>query len=624
MSGTLKYVLVIGLAFICCSQANAGDNRGRDIDYQIGFSQNLNSYQWMTVFELSRQVFQKGSLLIKENFNSSLIRLSRENNKWRDDQKLGLKLIYPFSSSWGIYYTVNAAQFSDKFSGLASHIQTNSSMAGFFFIPKPKIRFNAAAGFKYDRRLNKSDKGATYQIDISTDTLSLKEYQNQFFLLTRGDQYGVRQNNDWQFTYRVKKYFHQGTFDSLAVFWIKKRRDNYDQITIREIFTESLQEENKGFAHVLGYGYRQGLSFKLKTMINNRRTKVEKFFENELIEDRSKSEFHSENVAGIYFNHKKIDLNCSLSYIIDDQKNQVPDSVKSSRFSKYFYYISPDFESSRISLSFFSRLKLSRSDTLKIKGAVSKFQYDTPENNPDDRDEFRMNFHLSQVHYFHPQLKFVLNGSVNLYHLVYIYSERSANNNWMRIFRLSPQVVFQVNDRLKIVQDTEVLANYVNYDYETGSSLSQIRSYVFRRFMLAHQINVRFTKRTEIVFYHKYEIEENGKLDWDQWTEVVLTNRENQWVRFSLIYKMEKRLTISPGLILFKRNEKNTNSFSLRRTLGGSSGSDVLSYGPVLNINYQPHERLVFSFSGIRRAVESPQKRRSYINFINLKLSWYY
>ncbi len=605
-----------------CSLSSRAEEQPENLSYQIGFGQNLNSYQWLAQIRLHQVSLGKLLLSVREDFNSSLLSLGGNNNKWKDDQNLALTLTLPFSPHWGLNFLADANQFSDKLSGLVSDIKTNSSRVGFFWQPIPKLKLSTELGYKHDNRLNKTDQGATYQFELKTDTLNLRDYHNQISFLTSGDRYFFRQNNDVQLSYRVKKYFQQSTYDSLSIFWTKKRRDNYDRLTAVEIFVESLQEENRGFDHFLSYGIQPDVRLKIRTFINDRRTSVSKFYEQQLVDERSKTEFHSENEVGLDIDRSFWELNCSLSYAAANQKNQVPDSVKSARFSKYFYYVSPDYHSNRLTLNTFGRVNFSASDTLSLKGAVSRFQYDTPEDNLDDRDEFRMNFQLSEIHHFNPGLMLDLSGSINLYHLVYIFSERSANNNWMRIFRLFPKVIYRPSPKLKIVQKAEVLANYVDYDFEVVNSASDIRSYVFRRFVLEHQITAALSPVVDASLNFQFEIEENGKLDRDNWSEILISNRENYWIRLGLSYRFRHQLILNPGVIIFKRIEKKQDSFSLT-SAGSGYSSDLYSYGPTLIIIYQAGPKLNFSFEAMRRAVERPFQAISYINYINLKLNWY-
>jgi len=312
----------------------------------------------------------------------------------------------------------------------------------------------------------------------------------------------------------------------------------------------------------------------------------------------------------------------ALKYESNNQKNDVPDSLKNKKFSKYFYYISPDFQSSRLTLSTMSKFYLFRSDTLQLNGSISRFSYDTPENNMDDRDEFRLNVSVSEIHTFAENLTFVLNGSVNLYHLVYIFSERSANNNWMRIFRLFPQVFYRPNKNITIAQYLEILANYVDYDYETGTTTTDLKSYIFRRFSLTQEIQARLSRQIGIFLNYKLELEENGKLDWDSWTEYLLMNRKNHWVRFNFNYKLNKDFIVSPGFILNRRIEERNNIASFSGSYLAQGGS-ITSFGPTFKLVYQPHHRLHLSLEAIRRAVTMVSEKTQYINHIDLSLSWY-
>ena len=50
--------------------------------YQLGFEQELNAYQWLSQIYYNRPVLGNGLLRVGENFNSSLIRLSRDDRNW--------------------------------------------------------------------------------------------------------------------------------------------------------------------------------------------------------------------------------------------------------------------------------------------------------------------------------------------------------------------------------------------------------------------------------------------------------------------------------------------------------------------------------------------------------------
>jgi len=601
----------------------AADDQNRPFSYQIGFQQDLNSYSWLSQVIYKQIVFGKGILQINENFNSLLIRLNQNDHKWKDDQKFNLKIFFPYSQLWGMNFSTSANHFSDRLSGLVSDIKTNWAKVGLRLQPLSSVELNSGIGYKYDNRLARTDDGIIYDIKLKTDSINIKDYENQLYFLNRGDRYSVRKNDDFALQYHVKKKFQQGSFDSLSIYWTKQRRDNYDLINTNEVFIESLKEQNRGLRHHLIYDAQGDIQFNFRTLVNSRQTSIGRYDEGEIAESRSKKDFHSENEIGLIYRRSSMMLNLALIFETNNQKNNVPDSLKAKRFSKYFYYISPDYQSSRLTLSTGANFYLFKSDTLQLNSSISRYRYDTPENNMDDRDEFRMNINLSEIHHFNPFLKLISKASVNLYHLVYIFGERSANNNWMRIFRIYPRVVFQPNKNISVEHQVEVLANYVDYDYDFGTSSSDLKSYIFRRFSLTQLVTARITNRTSIFINHKLEMEENGKLDWNRWTEFLQTSRENHWVRINLNYKIQRHLTLSPGFLYFKRVEKQHNLSSFPVGIAGQRGG-MESYGPILKLTYYPHQKLNFSFEGMRRVVTMKPSSRQYINHFDVTLSWYY
>jgi hypothetical protein len=192
----------------------------------------------------------------------------------------------------------------------------------------------------------------------------------------------------------------------------------------------------------------------------------------------------------------------------------------------------------------------------------------------------------------------------------------------MRIFRLFPQLIYQPTQKVSITHDLEVYANYVDYDFEFGTSSTELRSYVFRRFSLTQEINTQVTKRTNIFLSTKVELEENGKLDWDRWTEFLLMSRETYWLRANITFQANANLYISPGIWFSKRIEKKQSYSAFPGQFGGTDGT-IMSYGPTLKLIFNPHEKLNFSFEGLRRVIKTNSAQEIFFNQFNLVLTWY-
>ncbi|MDZ7319450.1 MAG: hypothetical protein ONB11_09870 [candidate division KSB1 bacterium] len=597
-------------------------SEGQQLFYQIGFQQNLNAYQWLSSIQFQHPIWNQSSIAISQYLNSALIDFAPNDQKWKDDQRLNVDWSWRFSPQFTARLSVAGTKFSDRLSGLVSDINTNWATAGFLVRPLPALQLASDWGFKYDERLSRIDRGLTYNVQCQTEPFTINDYTQEISLLQREDRYAIRRNSDLDMSYRVRRQFQQDTYDSLAIYWSKKRRDNYDPLELTKIYFESLEDEKRGIQNDLFYGVRPGMQFRFRTVLDSRVTSISKFMQRIELAKRAKREFHSQNEIGFIFRRSRIMVDMSLLYETNDQKNEVPDSLRARRFSKYFYYISPDYQSNRLNLAANIRWSIGRTDTLQLSTAVSRYQYDTPETNMDDRDEFRFNLGIAEIHRFNPWLKLMLNGSINLYHLVYIFSERSANNNWMRILRLYPQIIYQPDRRFSLMQQLEVLANYTEYDFETASSSDYLKSYVFRRFSFTNDIRAQVTQKSSVLLNYKIELEENGKLDWDRWIEYLLTTRQSHWLKLSLQYQLHKHSFITPGLLLLSRRENYQRGLGL--ALGVKEGlGDIRSYGPTLKLNYQPSARLNLSIEAMRRVVLTAAIPRRYINHFDVNLTWY-
>jgi len=87
---------------------------------------------------------------------------------------------------------------------------------------------------------------------------------------------------------------------------------------------------------------------------------------------------------------------------------------------------------------------VSRSHSVLLSGSSGLLRYDTPsELNLDDRDELLFVFNAATLHALSPYLKVRLSATVNLNHVVYVFAARSANNNWNRVWKLSPCIEYK-------------------------------------------------------------------------------------------------------------------------------------------------------------------------------------
>ncbi|QXD14356.1 outer membrane beta-barrel protein [Rhodocaloribacter litoris] len=124
-----------------------------------------------------------------------------------------------------------------------------------------------------------------------------------------------------------------------------------------------------------------------------------------------------------------------------------------------------DYDRGHVTLLARLRATLTPFLALHLDGTASALRHDTPEINPDDRDEILYNgtagLLLQPSRYL--QIDIQLFGSY--FHTVYLRAERSAENNVQRSLRLRPSVRWTPAPRTQVRLTSEVRATYTVDDF---------------------------------------------------------------------------------------------------------------------------------------------------------------
>lgn len=193
---------------------------------------------------------------------------------------------------------------------------------------------------------------------------------------------------------------------------------------------------------------------------------------------------------------------------------------------------------------------------LEFSGSASAFKYDTPsDDNFDDRDE--VNFLVYLGHRFNNLRNLILVTSldVNLNHTVYIFAEKSSNNNWNRVIRFTSKSYFTPAPWFRNVGTFSVLANYTVYDFE--DLISTVKSYSFRQLNLKDSLIINFTKHFGTDIFTELKLYERGELNWNEFTQRPINYYEDKIINSELNYFFNKFITISAGYKYFEQRRFN-------------------------------------------------------------------
>ena len=102
---------------------------------------------------------------------------------------------------------------------------------------------------------------------------------------------------------------------------------------------------------------------------------------------------------------------------------------------------------------------------IQFDGSAHILRHDTPDINPDDRDELLFNAQFGSLFRIREGLEFTFQVLGSWFHTVYIKADRSAENNVQRSLRYRPSVDWRPNRQTKIRVGSEVRATYTVDDF---------------------------------------------------------------------------------------------------------------------------------------------------------------
>ncbi|MBN1560212.1 hypothetical protein JW998_08175 [candidate division KSB1 bacterium] len=581
----------------------------------VGFRQEFNTYMWTADVTVARQFARRWHFALAENVRTSMLRIASEGDRWKDDQELGVKLSYAFLPSLSLQSQLHSVIFQDKQSGFNNDIESHSGTIGLIYTPVPKVNSSIHIGPKRDTRYSRKDRGPTFDLSLRGDHLEWEGYENTIAFALAEDRYDRRKNSNLVASYRVNKRFSAHSADSLDIYMTNQRRDNYVSL---QGDVESQRENGKGFRNTLFYQLGGIMSVNLKTFLDFKNVELRQYGDTSADRRRKRNDQHLMNDLAIHFTGKKIRGHFDLVSVLQEQRYDF--TLNGRPFSERTAFVTPDNSSSRLTalLNFTSRF--SDDDSSAAYFSVNKYQYDTPDTlNFDDRDELRINSRVSLSHWFNPALRMEILTSVNLYHMVYIFGERSADNNWNRIFLLRPIIDYTPADFLRLHQSFEVLANYVDYDFEDSNV--QTRSFVFRKFAMTDSLECKLLPNASFYIDYRLQMEENGQLDWEHWAQNIVAQRTNQWFHFFIKYRMRRYLHLSPGFSIYKRDEWRFTEIAGQPQTKQKAGT-YRSRGPTLTVHYVTTGNLSLFVDATRYRVSVTGQKDYYVNNIDLGLRW--
>jgi hypothetical protein len=580
------------------------------------YQKGINTNEWDASFRYERN-FAGGTLLrIKDLASTSCLLVSPALYKWKDQHDLLLSFERFLHPNWRIFFSGDSRLYTDKQSGYANDIRTNALDLGLVWQTKGFL-LPLGVGPKEDRRFNRTDNGFSFHAGFQAPNVDLAGYSSALSASVDGDDLGPRKNGDLNLRFGVNRTFEPGTSDSIRYAVGRQRRDYY----ISEAGdVESRSENGQELANALNYRMYGRVGIRVFGSIYSRTLTISDLTDGRSEKERERRDFLARGTVDVDYASDTFNAALSFGSSGNEQKYWVSGNQPGSPFSGMSNM--PDNKTRLTALTLRAGWRFLDSDSLMLFSNLQKLQYDTPDPaNADDRDELSFWTELQEWHAFSNALELRLALSFHYLHQVYIFSEKSADNNRVRILRFRPEIRWKPSPRVRFSQTSEVLANYVEYDYE--SLFPGIRSFLYRKFRLEDSAWVVVSPGIAFLAQGRLELDENGKLLWDQWMEQRLVNSRGLSWTLSLDCQPFSGLHLMPGYAVYsKRGYRFAESPPAGVAVPPKElNLDFQNRGPILKIAYDGARlSLVMSAGSTRTRTLSPPDQT--LMRIDLNMIW--
>lgn len=528
----------------------------------LRFERNINTYLWNAG---ARSVIRTDNLFVRlsEQFNSNYI--STASRSYRDDQTLSLGIEQNIGGPFAAAVEVQSFVLSDNQTLGSSTAGVQTGLAGLSYRPIASVTITPLAGIRVDRQQKEQDNGLAYRLYGDADSIDLGGYRASFSGHLNESDMGRRafRSNGAEVT--IAGDLSHSAQDSLRVRWSDARNDFFIAAadTVRSVYgvssnIRSRSESQYGVRNELHYDIGGGFRAELEAGVDARTIRNAVRYN---VLSAPKSVTFNTGVREF-----RLDGDVRLTYLTDglfaaigltvgerDERHQM------ERFSG----VDQDYQESsarlearldntafRNMLSLSVNADLSDDDQLIVNSSAGLLRYDTPSNdNTDDRDELLINTTIKEIHRFSRVFTGTLTAEMTNAHLVYIFSDKSANNSWNHVLRLSPELTYRPSSSFRMTNAFEVLANYTVFDFE--QVVAGVHSYSYRQVAFLDSTSYDISPRVGAELFAFVRIFERGELRWTEFSERPLQRIEEVTFSPQMRYSGEGRWSVAAGFRSF-------------------------------------------------------------------------
>ncbi len=555
----------------------------------LRFERNVNTLVWDLRGAWVWQSLNGWSGDIDERFVRTLIESSTPNV--RDDQNLAFNLRRVLSPTFTAVVRTNSFLFSDDRSVGLSNLATHRLLGGIAWTPIPSLLLQPMAGWSFDMQQGVRDDGFAWGADAVVSPLAMGSTSITASASVLAERLAPRAISERRAMATITSPLGDAGANRLHGMWRESGRDFYlgfDSLIFSRFGTEHPIESRT--ERVIG------LADQIDVRIGRELTMRGGIEASSRVVRKSQQHRASESVTPVFDSHLhefRIAMQAQLRYEtrsgfrseLRAEFGEREETYGVDRFdgaNEIAWLRQQRLEDGKNNSIAQSQLAaslvvpMSATDTVSAAFSTVKLVYDTPaESNVDDRDELVLMGALRWVRRMSPWLLVYAGADMSLRHTVYIFAERSANNTWNRVLRLSPGIEYRLPGRFFTRLQSEVTANYTVYDFEALNPL--LTSYALRQFAVTDTTLLRIAGRIWLDARLQLRLYERGQLFWNSFRLRPLSSFDERSVALMLTWDAETIAT-SAGVRIFHQT-RYTFEKSTRRRDG-----TLESYGPACTI----------------------------------------
>jgi hypothetical protein len=548
----------------------------------------LNTY-YLTSKLFYNQAFDKFSFDVTENYNSTYIKSA--DKSIRDEHFFSASTAYKVTPFLKLGLMGNNSILSDNRKIEINQASVSNAMIFSDLTPGEKIHISPFFGYSQNRQIGENDYGFIYGGEGLLDNYDISNFNLSSQLRFRNEDISPRKNLIRFFNLIANSTFNENVSNYISTGYSQNRKDFYysaDSIISNEYnITNNIQSRNEtsyllqdGLTYnnfIKNFGLDLTGTLNWRNIDRDTRYHPLQVLSNSVFDSRIE-ELKFEVESNLSYASSAFTGRFRINYQERDEKHIAKNFLNTSSL---FFDERQDIEnqknnnSARAAVSFMGDWNVSDRDKISLSIYQNKLRYDTPsQDNFDDRDELLSIFRLRYIHSLTPFFSSFVTAEGTQSHVVYIFSEKSSNNNINRILKFSAGGDYH-GKNVSSINGFEVSANYTVYDFR--DLVPNLRSFSFRQFTATDSSTIRLSKKFSFKNYGYIKLSQQGELNWSAFAEKPTRYLQEIYAEPKIIMKYSN---ISFGLGSRIFSLKTFNYDGKKKV----KDSDYLSIGPLTEI----------------------------------------